>query len=214
MSIRAGAHGKLSKLARGLSRFHLDRRGVAAIEFAFVAPLLLCMYFATMEASQAIQTNKKVSRIASMVADLVTQQQQTTTPEELKAILDIGQALVQPYNRSKPEIVITAIKIEDDDTPEVKVAWSQVMAGNGKACLNEGGETKGKTTTVPDELNTRGAFLVRVASCLDYEPVITWSTDDTPGFGWTSVFKNISMKETYYLRPRMSQEITCADCLS
>jgi Flp pilus assembly protein TadG len=182
---------------------------VAAIEFAFVAPLLLCMYFATMEASQAIQTNKKVSRIASMVADLVTQQQQTTTTAELDAIMNIGQALVQPYNRSKPKIVITAIQITNDTTPKVTVAWSRAMAGDGTGCIQE---TKGDTTTVPAALNTPGAFLVRVQSCLAYEPVITWSGGDTPASGWTAAFSNISMKETYYLRPRMSQDITCTNC--
>ncbi|WP_342214186.1 TadE/TadG family type IV pilus assembly protein [Aminobacter anthyllidis] len=52
-----------------------DKRGVAAIEFAIIAPLLLSLYFVTMEVSQGIETNKKVSRVGSMVADLVTQQQ-------------------------------------------------------------------------------------------------------------------------------------------
>ena len=78
MSQHAGAHGRLAKLRAWIARAAADRRGVAAIEFALVAPLLLCMYFVTMEVSQAIETNKKVSRIGSMVADLVTQQQQTT----------------------------------------------------------------------------------------------------------------------------------------
>ena len=59
------------------------------------------MYFVTMEVSQAIETNKKVSRVASMVADLVTQQQ-TTSMAELEAIMQIGQSLLTPYYRSKP----------------------------------------------------------------------------------------------------------------
>jgi Flp pilus assembly protein TadG len=209
MSMRAGAHSGLSRLPEWFGKFRADKRGVAAIEFAFVAPLLLCMYFATMEASQAIKTDKKVSRIASMVADLVTQQQQTTTTVELDAILNIGQALVQPYSRSKPKIVITAIQITDEDSPKVQVAWSRMMAGDGTGCIVE---SKGATTTVPAALNTRGAFLVRVQSCLDYKPVITWSGPDTPASGWTAAFSNISMKETYYLRPRMSQDITCTNC--
>jgi Flp pilus assembly protein TadG len=182
---------------------------VAAIEFAFVVPLLLCMYFATMEASQAIETDKKVSRIASMVADLVTQQQDTTTPAALNDIMDIGQALVQPYDRSKPKIVITAIQITDETTPKVQVAWSHTLAGDGSNCREQ---SRGDTTTVPQDLNTPGAFLVRVQSCLDYHPVITWSGTDTPATGWTAAFSNISMSETYYLRPRMSQTITCSDC--
>ena len=58
---------------RGVSAMWRDRRGVAAIEFAFIVPVLLCMYFITMEASQGLVTDKKVSRIGSMVADLITQ---------------------------------------------------------------------------------------------------------------------------------------------
>ena len=82
-----------------------------------MVPLLLCMYFVTMEVSQAIETNKKVSRIGSMVADLVTQQQ-TTTRAELDAIMKIGQSLLTPYYRSKPTIIITAIEITDDADAE------------------------------------------------------------------------------------------------
>ena len=40
-------------------RFCSDRRGVAAIEFAFIVPVLLIMYFVTMEASQAIETARR-----------------------------------------------------------------------------------------------------------------------------------------------------------
>ena len=93
MSQHAGAHGRLAKFRAWIARVAADRRGVAAIEFALVAPLLLCMYFVTMEVSQAIETNKKVSRIGSMVADLVTQQQ-TTTKSEVDAIMQIGQSLL------------------------------------------------------------------------------------------------------------------------
>ena len=62
---------RLSGLRRSVARLISDKRGVAAVEFAFIAPLLLCMYFVTMEVGQAIETNKKVGRVGSMVADLI-----------------------------------------------------------------------------------------------------------------------------------------------
>ncbi|TGT58526.1 pilus assembly protein, partial [Mesorhizobium sp. M2E.F.Ca.ET.166.01.1.1] len=40
----AGAHRGISAIA---TRFCRDRRGVAAIEFAFIVPALLIMYFIT-----------------------------------------------------------------------------------------------------------------------------------------------------------------------
>ncbi|TIO04469.1 MAG: pilus assembly protein, partial [Mesorhizobium sp.] len=86
---RAGAQRRISAFVTKAARFCLDRRGVAAIEFAFIVPVLLIMYFITMEASQAIETSKKVSRIGSMVADLVTQQT-SVTKADLDAIMKIG----------------------------------------------------------------------------------------------------------------------------
>jgi Flp pilus assembly protein TadG len=207
MTLRAGAPGKLTKISGAIGRLLRDRRGVAAVEFAFIVPLLLSMYFVTMEVSQAIETNKKVSRVGSMVADLVTQQQ-TISKSELNAILAIGEALLQPYNRSTPTITITAIEITDEPTPKVQVFWSRKLS-NGAPSEGAG---KGSTTTVPDALKTKGSFLVRVESDLQYKPVIAWAAADKPALGLTAAFSNISMLETYYLRPRMSQQISCGDC--
>jgi len=207
MSVRAGAHGRLSGLREWVGRIVADRRGVAAVEFALVVPLLLSMYFVTMEVSQAIETNKKVSRVGSMVADLVTQQQ-AINKSEVEAIMAIGESLLQPYNRSKPKIIITAIEITNETTPKVKVFWSRKLV-NGAFSVDA---AKGSITTVPETLNTAGSFLVRVESSLDYSPVITWAAADKQSLGLTAAFDSISMKETYYLRPRMSQQVTCADC--
>ena len=65
---------------------------------------------------------------------------------------------------------------------------------------------------MPAALNTKGSFLVRVESALEYKPVVTWAAANKPMLGLTAAFDNISMKETYYLRPRMSQQMTCSDC--
>lgn len=190
-----------------LRRIAGDRRGVAALEFALIAPLLLSMYFLTMEVGQGIEANKKIGRAASMVADLVTQQQ-TTTKEDLNAILNIGSAILQPYNRSKPTIVITAIEVTDETTPKVKVVWSRKLS-NGTYSVDA---AAGSITTVPSALRIKGSFLIRVQSSLTYYPVITWAAGDKGTLGLTAAFDKLSMNETYYLRPRMTQSISCSNC--
>jgi Flp pilus assembly protein TadG len=210
MAASAQAHGEPSKRmsVRGwIGRLLHDRRGVAAVEFAFIVPLLLSMYFVTMEVSQAIETNKKVSRVGSMVADLIAQQQ-SISKAEVDAVMQIGESLLQPYNRSKPKIVITAVQITTDPTPKVQVFWSRKL-DNGATSPDA---AKGTTTTVPAALNVAGSFLIKVESDLAYKPVVTWAAADKQTLGLTAAFDSISMSETYYLRPRMSPQVTCSDC--
>jgi len=203
MSVRAGAQTAISRLRVGFARLIPDRRGVAAVEFALVAPLLLSMYFVTVEVALGIEANRKVGRVGSMVADLITQNSEIT-PDQLKAIMKIGESIMQPYNRSAPKIVATAIEIAADS--EITVAWS------GK--LENGTFTKGSVTsaTVPPALNKPGSFLVRVESELIYKPLIIWSKEAKPTLGLLAAFDSINMKETYYLRPRMSPTVKCDDC--
>ncbi len=201
------ALGVVGLAARGVGSFLTDRRGVAAVEFAFIAPVLLSLYFVTMEVSQAIETNKKVGRIASMTGDLVAQQQ-SITKSGVDAIMQIGGSILQPYNRSSPTITVTAIRISDDTTPKVTVDWSRKYSSSGFSQA----AAKGSTTTVPSQLKIKGTYLIRVQSSLAYKPVITWAAEDKPALGLTAAFDGISMSETYYLRPRMSQEVSCTDC--
>lgn len=200
---------RFAETARRLSNrpFWGDRRGVAAVEFAFLAPLLICMYFMSMEVSQGIETSKKASRVASMVADLITQQP-SITKSEVDAVLKIGGALLQPYNRSQPTIIVTGIQITTDATPKVLVSWSRKVAGG----VYSVDAAKNTATTVPDKLNVAGSFLIRVQSSLSYTPVLTWAADGKGALGLASAFDGINMGDTYYLRPRMSDTVPCGDC--
>lgn len=188
-------------------RFCSDRRGVAAVEFALIVPLLLVMYFITMEASQAIETSKKVGRVASMVADLVTQQP-TVVRADLEDIMRIGSSTLRPYNRSAPDIIVTAIQVTKDTPPKALVAWSWKMV-NGAYSADA---AKDSITTVPATLKVADTFLIRVETNLKYRPIITWSADGANRLGLTTAFNNITMDETYYLRPRRSLTIPCTGC--
>jgi Flp pilus assembly protein TadG len=141
----AGGNLRISAVVARLTRFCRDRSGIAAIEFAF----------------------KKVSRIGSMVADLVTQQQSVLSTD-LDAIMAIGNSTLQPYNRSSPKIIITAIQISTDATPKVQVVWSRKLV-SGTTSVDA---AAGTTTTVPTSLNVAGTFLIRVESDLAYQPMI------------------------------------------
>lgn len=199
--------GGISGLLDRARRFPRDRGGLAALEFALLVPLLFALYFLTMEVAQAIEANRKVNRIGGMVGDLVTQQMNIPMAE-LEGIMRIGEATMQPYNRSQPNIVVTAIEITDEPTPEARVVWSRQLAGGSFGA----GPEPGTLTTVPPALRIRGSFLIRAESSLAYEPVITWVASAKDALGLASAFDGIAMAETFHLRPRMSRTISCPDC--
>lgn len=187
--------------------FLRERRGVAAIEFAFIAPLLLALYFVTMEVAQAIETNKKVGRVASMVADLITQQQ-AVKKADIDAIMQIGAAIIQPYDRTTPSIFVTAIQISDEETPKAQVVWSRKLVnGTGGSHV-----AAGTAASIPAQLMIAGSFLVRVETQLDYRPMITYTADKKAALGLSAAFDNIDMSEAYLMRPRMTTVILCGDC--
>ena len=165
------------------------------------------MYFVTMEIAPAIDSNKKVGRAASMIADLITQQQQITK-SEVEAIMRIGQSTLNPYSRSPLNIKVTAIEMSADSSPTATVAWSRKMVdGNFSA-----GDTKGSTATVPAKLKVSGSYLIRVEADLSYRPIITWTASAKEATGLLAAFDKIEMQESYYLRPRMSNTVPCGDC--
>ena len=90
----------------------------------------------------------------------------------------------------------------------MQVAWSRKLVGTTYSV----DAAKNTITTVPSTLKIRNTFLVRVESDLGYKPIITWSASNSQTLGLTSAFNNISMSETYYLRPRRSPTIPCSDC--
>lgn len=197
----------LSQARDNAASFCRNRRGVAAVEFALVAPILMALYFVTMEVSQGIESNKKVSRAAAMIGDLVAQEQ-GVNKDDLAKIMQIGQAIIYPYNRTNPSIEITGIQISNENNPKATVAWSRKMVNNAVSP----GLAKKATVTVPDKLKLRDTFLIQVTTSLDYRPLITWAADAKTSMGLTASFDSIQMSETYFLRPRTSNTVDCSDC--
>lgn len=73
-------------------RLARDTRGVAAIEFAFLAPVLIVMYFAMVEYCQAYMALKRTDHVAAMVADL-TSQNDKFVKSQIEDVFAIGDVI-------------------------------------------------------------------------------------------------------------------------
>ncbi len=65
--------GMAAPLKRPLARLAGDERGVSAVEFAMLLPLMLTLYLGAVEISQGIGADRKVTLTARTVADLASQ---------------------------------------------------------------------------------------------------------------------------------------------
>jgi Flp pilus assembly protein TadG len=173
----------LSSRGRG---FRADKRGTASIEFAFIAPILIVIYFGVVELSLAIEASRKVTSTASAVGDLVAQADRIT-PAEVTAIFDAADAIMQPLDAAPIEIRITAARMENDG--DIKVIWSRARNTTAHGC--------GATLTPPDAVLTPGQSVVISEVAYNYTPPIGDLLTDV-----------IRLEDTFYLRPRQSLEVT------
>ncbi len=59
---------------RELCRFSRDEQGAAAIEFAFIAPILFGLYVGAVDFGQALSIDRRVKTIAASVSDILARQ--------------------------------------------------------------------------------------------------------------------------------------------
>lgn len=177
-----------------LHRFKDEAKGVAAIEFAFIAPLMLIMYVGTMEVSNAVSANRKLSRVSSTVGDLLTQAT-CYTDAKIQDIIKVTDDIMYPYD-NVVAIQLNSVKIENDIA---KVEWSRGF--NGAVPLSPG-----TVYDVPAKIKINGNYLLAAKIEMGYSPAIGWIKPD----GKTSISIDdapINMSEQMFLRPRVGDKI-------
>lgn len=188
-------------------RFGRDNGGVAAVEFAFLMPLLLCIYFGSMEIIQALDTNRKMNRVSAQIADLVSQNI-NIDKSGIDAIMQIGQASMAPYDRSTPDIKITAIKMSNDATPTSTVLWKRNRVNNAYSSAGSSSEV----VSVPTTFKEKGTVVIKVETTLAYNLMLAWDGESASKYGVAGFFSGIPMKKVYYFRPRIGGTVNCSDC--
>jgi Flp pilus assembly protein TadG len=196
-------NNRLARLRSHVRRLAGDNKGAAAVEFALIAPLLITLYLGTQEISLALSINKKVGRTSSAVGDLIAQEDTDIAVADLKDIMKVGAATLQPYSITKPEVWVTGIQISA--TGAATVAFSQKLVNNTTYSVPY---AKDSATTVPTKLKVNDSFLVKVETKLKYRPITSWSINSNKASGYAY----IDMAEVYYLRPRNSNSLNCVGC--
>lgn len=109
-----------------LSRFLDARAGLAAVEFAFIAPIMILLFFGVLEGSAGYSTSRKVLMSANTLADLIAQETAVTKDN----LDDIFVGMEDVIDQRDIDVVFRVSSVYlDTTTNEVKVHWSRDSEG-------------------------------------------------------------------------------------
>lgn len=175
----------LAAIARCRARFAADCRGISAVEFAVLMPVMLTLLLGSVEASQGIAADRKVELTAHTLADLASQYTDVTNAV-MTNILNAGAAIIAPYPAANLKEVVSEIAV--DSQGNATVVWSDTL--NGTAL------TVGQTVSVPSSLATPNTYLILAQVQYGYSP--------TYGYVLTGT---LALSDQSYVRPRESASI-------
>jgi Flp pilus assembly protein TadG len=193
------------KLVKRMRGFFRDQRGVAALEFALIAPVMIALYMGSVEVTGGLDLNKNLGRATSMIADLINQQK-TITTTQIKGIMDIGTATLLPYMRDTPQITVTAINISAAKV--ATVAWS----GRKIDLTYTTPYVAGSVVALDSNLLVPSTSVVRVEMKIAYVPLMAFVMKDTVTTAKGASAIGITMPKTIYGRVRQGTSVTCSDC--
>lgn len=182
-----------ARLGRLAHRFVGERSGVSAVEFALILPLMLVIYAGCAEVTKALILDRKVSRAASTISDLVAQQSSVSSTL-MTSIFDATAAIMEPDDSSIAKVIIVVVDVTSSGQT---VAWSK--ARNDTAATAKAAPPSG--LAVPSAIASAGDEVVVGRVTYAYTSPFASIMQNITG---SSVY---NLSHTFYLKPRQGTTI-------
>lgn len=183
-----------------------DLRGVSAIEFAFILPLMLTLYIGTFEISQGVSAMRKVTLTAHTIADLVSRQTAVTSMTDYFAATA---TIMAPYTLSSSNFTMIVSQVMINSNGNATIQPAPNASGTvGSCAYNTTAYSTGQTVTVPSALivpNTT-TYLIWGQASFTYTPFLVRTR--APFYTMTGP---ITLSDQMYMSPRMTSyvQLTC-----
>jgi Flp pilus assembly protein TadG len=162
-----------------------DRRGLAAVEFALLVPMMLVAFFGVVEISSGVAVDRKVSLIARTLADL-TSQSTNVVDTDLDNFFAVAAAIMTPYPSAPVQATLSELYI-DPNTLQARVQWSQGKGGAAARAVSS-------PVVIPPALVVGGTYLVYIEITYQY----------VPGVAYVMTSSGVTLNDVAYARPRQS----------
>lgn len=190
-----------------------DDRGVAAVEFALLLPLMLLIYLGTAEVSQALMATRKATDVAESLSDLVAEQEADAplTDAEIADVFAAATAIMSPFPAVPLKMTVSSVTFSKSPKAstgfDAEPQWTITSnGGTPRPCQTltpvADNSTPSPTTLPLGIYPTHGSAAASVSAIIA-DVVYTY----TPTFGesllaWSSTAGSMTFKHTTYMRPR------------
>jgi Flp pilus assembly protein TadG len=188
----------LTAVIERLRRFGRERSGASAMEFAFLAPILIALYISSFEITTGYSASQKTLKAAGSIADIVTRQS-NVSKAFLSEMIDAAESTIAPSPAKDLKLRITGVTV--DAAGNAKVLWSWNESG-GKPYV------KGATVDVPTDMKKPNSFLVHTELSIQHTMLLFFGS---PG-GLERSSRDITIRREFYFRQRLGSDVPCSDC--
>ena len=169
-----------------LSRFACDRRGIAAAEFALIAPALIFLIMGVFEMTFRFRASEEATRYAHQVADMVARETDLTT-DDLNQLFKASVHMMKPLDTTDDlDLDVTSIGLTGVNA-DPSVLWRRVA---GTAITKDIQDAKG--------MGVDGESVIRVSVRYSYHSVLTEL------FGGSFM----ALEKVAYSRPRLDKKVS------
>lgn len=174
----------LQAIRKKIRSYFIGEDAVAAMEAAFVFPILITLLLGTLDMGRGIMSNQKTIKASQVVADLVTRHisiEQNDIDEAIQA----GTLSLMPYSTANLSFDVISFRFLPDGTPEI--VWRETRNMTPLA------DADARVLPIADP----GRGVVLVVARYTYEPIFS-----------DFVVGDIQMQELAFARGRRS-EVVC-----
>jgi Flp pilus assembly protein TadG len=178
--------------------FLRQAEGAAAVEFAFIMPFMLLLYFGLIDITGLISLNRRIVSAAATMADLVGQQKSSVLASTISDQFNAAYVTMQPLAASNLRVEVYDYRMVGST---ITLIWKT---------SNNQGPTCG---AVPDTANmaplmTAGNDVILARTCTTYTPTIVKWWNGTANINILGA-SSFTVRQAISVRPRSSLELNC-----
>jgi Flp pilus assembly protein TadG len=173
------------RLAMRLAHFARERRGLAAVEFAMLLPMMMTLFLGSVEVTTGIAIKRKVNLTAHALADL-SSQFTSIANSDMSNILNASSDIIAPYAIANLQSVVSELSV--DGQGNATVVWSNTLNGTAR--------TVGQSVSIPSGMAVPNSYLILGEATYRYNP----------SYGYV-ITGTMTLSNQIYMRPRQSNAI-------